>query len=84
MFHYFRFYARLLKTPRLLFSGPVFAWGNPSLITKHRAAGVHNNEARSGMNNVKPVFPNHNGAVVVNNWSQIFIIDFVDICKYVL
>jgi hypothetical protein len=42
--------------------------------------GVYDNEACSGMNDVKPVFPNHNGAAVINNWSVSFI-DFADICK---
>jgi hypothetical protein len=66
-----------------LFGGPVFARRNPSLVVKMIVLGIYDNETRSGMNDVKPVFPNHNGAVVVYNWSY-FTFDFADICKYVL
>jgi hypothetical protein len=77
-------HALTLENPLLpLFSGPVFAGRNPSLIIKLKVGGVYNNEARSVMNDVRPVFSNHNGAAVVNNRNVCFS-DFADICKYIL
>jgi len=35
------------------------------------------------MNNIRPVFPNHNSAAIVNNWRH-FRADFADTCKYVV
>jgi hypothetical protein len=56
---------------------------NSSLLNKLELLGVIDNEFRSVMNNVRPVFPNHNCATVVNDW-RVFSFDFADISKYVL